>query len=200
MKNLLFFFVFINIFINAENLNKIKVIYNVSLETLTGYQEYEENNLYSNISKCQGILCDNYLGLIQKNKIEKLEIPKNGFKLLIFEDGKGILMESKRDEILKFKLSKNEKKIFDIKLIESLIELKENYTPQGIGLFDRVTEFSMERMVEIIETEDYSYMTFIPGKYNKNNMSSKNFKNDEIEYIKTKELIKFLKDLILKYE
>ena len=170
---------------------KIIMSYSLSNETIIGYNEYEDHLCYYNVGKFEKGIWDNYLGLIKiKNHEKEKIIVYDDYKVLYYNN-----INSINNGVYKeITLNKDEKAMLKKVYKQAFLELKEAYIPERIVLFDKITSFSVTRDVEIVELENYGYLTFIPGKYTENGIY--NNRKKEIVYRNTEILINYLKDII----
>ena len=131
-------------------------------------------------------------------KIKNIDKSNNGIEIVIYENYK--VAYSKGSLYKEFFLTDKEKKIFEGKYNGLITELKKNYNPEKKALFDKVTPFSINRIVEIIKLENYAYLTFIPGEYSMNKIFEKEAQKTNIEYKNIKEFVDFLKLVIARRE
>ncbi len=196
MKKIIILFLSLSLMLICNDPDmKALITYSINNENIIGYEEYENLSFYSNISKYENLKWDNYLGLI---KIKNIDKSNNGIEIVIYENYK--VAYSKGSLYKEFFLTDKEKKIFEGKYNGLITELKKNYNPEKKALFDKVTPFSINRIVEIIKLENYAYLTFIPGEYSMNKIFEKEAQKTNIEYKNIKEFVDFLKLVIARRE
>ncbi|MCP1226579.1 hypothetical protein [Sebaldella sp. S0638] len=187
MKKSILYFIGVTFMLLSKNTEKILMSYSLSNETFMGYEECESSSCYYNISKNVNGIWDNYLGLI-RIRDTKFNIIEN---ITVYSDKR--IVYTKNNKNIELHLKNKEKIIFEEKYKNALKELEENYILEKIILVDKISPFSINKVVEIVELGDYAYLTFIPGEYTTNKIYDKESNQIQISYTNTKNLIDYLK-------